>query len=130
MARFWPNCDYENINVIYNQCVIGKLLPFNKARTNALNRIGPHNKLVLDVIICGMLGDFGAEKITGKQLDSVRFNIEQSINNTSYIHYLTLFFYNLGYCPRPIPILVEKSDKLIKNRFNYKLTLFTFTSFV
>jgi hypothetical protein len=33
------------------------ILPFNKARTKALHRIGPHNIDVLSIIICGMLGD-------------------------------------------------------------------------
>jgi hypothetical protein len=30
---------------------------FSKSRTKALYRIGPHNKYVLSIIICGMLGD-------------------------------------------------------------------------
>uniref|UniRef100_UPI0030E4BF69 LAGLIDADG endonuclease n=1 Tax=Daedaleopsis nitida TaxID=1140402 RepID=UPI0030E4BF69 len=75
-----------------------------------------------------MLG--GADKIPGKSIDSIRFNIEQSISNTAYINYLTLLFYKLGYCARPFPTLVEKSEKIIENRFNYRLTLFTFTSFI
>jgi hypothetical protein len=44
-----------------------------------------------------VLGDFWADKIPGKTLNSVRFNIEQSINNTAYIHYLSLFQVLLGY---------------------------------
>ena len=127
---------YERYKNIYTDTIenilpiIGKMLPFNRARTKAISRIGPHNKQVLDIIVCGMLGDFWADKIPGKSLDSIRFNIEQSISNTAYIHYLTLFFYKLGYCARPLPTLVEKSDKIIENRFNYRLTLFTFTSFI
>lgn len=39
---------------------------------------------------------------------STRFQIEQSISNAAYIHYLTLYFYKLGYCARPIPVLVKK----------------------
>ena len=52
----------------YNQqcsnykCLSIAVLPINKARTKALNRIGPHNKKILDIIISGMLGDFGADK--------------------------------------------------------------------
>ena len=65
--------------------IIGKMLPFNKARTKAISRIGPHNKQVIDIIVCGMLGDFWADKIPGKSIDSIRFNIEQSISNTAYI---------------------------------------------
>jgi hypothetical protein len=55
-----------------------------------------------------MLGDFWADKIPGKSLNSIRFNIEQNISNTAYIHYLTLFYYNLGDCPRPVPSLIIK----------------------
>ena len=73
--------------------IIGKMLPINKQRTKAILRIGPHDKQVLDIIISGMLGDFWADKIKGKSIDSIRFNIEQSISNTAYIHYLTLLFY-------------------------------------
>ena len=105
------------------------MLPFNKSRTKAIFRIGPHNKQVLDIIICGMLGDFWADKIPVNQLDSIRFNIEQSISNSAYIHHLTLLLYNLGYCARPIPTLIETKDKNINKRFNYRLTIFTFTSF-
>jgi len=75
-----------------------------------------------------MLGDFWADLIPGKTLNSVRFQIEQSIINTAYIHYLTLYFYHLGYCARPIPVLVKKQHKNIENSFNYRLTLFTFTN--
>ena len=146
MAKMWPNCEYENTNftsqflndyllnysniIINSTPIIGKMLPFNKARTKAITRIGPHNKQVLDIIICGMLGDFWADKIPGKQIPGIRFNIEQSIRHTAYIHQLTLLFYKLGYCARPIPTLIKKYDKLNRNRFNYKLNLFTFSNLV
>ncbi|EKM73853.1 hypothetical protein AGABI1DRAFT_49066 [Agaricus bisporus var. burnettii JB137-S8] len=126
------------------------MIPFNKARTKAKLRIGPHNKEVLDVLICGMLGDFWADKIPGNLLNSTRIQLEQSISNAAYIHYLSLYFYELGYCARPIPTLIKKTEfkasnlsstntssgysepgneKVgIENRFNYRLTLFTFTN--
>lgn len=169
ILNMWPNCEYDTISILplmgrglgspilrsiatQNRGALhtGNMLPINRSRTKALIRIGPHNKQVLDIIICGMLGDFWADNIPGKQLDSIRFNIEQSISNTAYIHYLTLLFYNLGYCARPVPTLVEKhsfpvlskkgcagftsfpleiKDQKAENRFNYRLTLFTFTSF-
>lgn len=128
-TEFWPNCKYDfgfATNITY---MTSTMLPINKPRTKAILRIGPHNKEVLDVIICGMLGDFWGDNIPGKLLNSTRFQIEQSISNAAYIHYLTLYFYNLGYCARPIPVLVKKTDKIIENRFNYRLTLFTFTTF-
>ena len=183
MAIFniWPNCeiDFFNININPNP-ILSNILPMNKSRTKAILRIGPHNKETLDVIICGMLGDFWADTIKGKFYNSTRFQIEQSLSNSSYIHFLTLYFYKLGYCARPIPSLIEKKDKINvstisaisgwklsrsianpimdsydrsfaktracayclvtgqggkdyyskpENRFNYRLTLFTFTSF-
>lgn len=134
--KLWPNCEYDLSNIVNGPAsiaqagILGKMLPFNKPRTKALTRIGAHDKQVLDIIICGMLGDFWADKIPGKQLDSIRFNIEQSISNSAYIHHINLLFYDLGYCARPTPTLIKKSDKIRENRFNYKLSLFTFSSFI
>ena len=162
MAMMWPNWKYYDLNTINSAVFITGLssavLPINKARTKAINRVGPHNKEILDILISGMLGDFWADKIPGKALSSVRFNIEQSISNTAYIHYLSLLLYNLGYCSRPVPTLIVKSpaalgdfnltssrslaeargkggqiqtewESRVEKRFNYKLTLFTFSSF-
>jgi serine/threonine protein kinase len=162
MAIMWPNWKYYDLNTINSAVSVTGLsnavLPINKSRTKAINRIGPHNKEILDIIISGMLGDFWADKIPGtayaKHLNSVRFNIEQSISNTAYIHYLSLLFYKLGYCSRPVPTLIVKSPAdlggspiskgghlttegdspygpygIVEKRFNYKLSLFTFSSF-
>ena len=48
----WENLD----NVQFS----ATLLPFNRAKTKAINRIGPHNKDILSIIICGMLGLMGS----------------------------------------------------------------------
>jgi|SRR5215470_16304834 len=123
---FWPNCEYDFTN---NRYFVSFMLPINKSRTKAILRIGPHNKQILDIIICGMLGNFWADKIPGKTLESTRIQIEQSIINSAYIHYLTLYFYNLGYCAQPVPVLVKKTNNLLlEKRFNYRLTIFTFTN--
>ena len=128
MAKSWPNCDYDLFNAhATNFC--STMLPINKARTKALLRIGPHNKNILDLIICGMLGDFWADSIPGKIQNSTRLQIEQSIINSAYIHKITLYFYNLGYCNKPVPVLVKKQHESQEIIFNYRLTLFTFTSF-
>jgi hypothetical protein len=128
--NFWPNCEYDFTKITY---ILSSMLPINKSRTKAILRIGPHNKEILDIIVCGMLGDFWADIIPGKTLNSTRIQLEQSIINSAYIHYLTLYFYNLGYCARPVPILVTKTNKntlsgFKEKSFNYRLTLFTFTS--
>lgn len=138
----WPNCNFDFLNLRHWFCYdnyldikyypfenfISNMLPFNKSRTKSLDRIGPHNKNVLDLIICGMLGDFWAEKIPGKNSNSVRFNIEQGLVNSAYIHHLTLAFFNLGYCSRPVPTLVTKYHKQEENTYNYRLSLFTFSN--
>ena len=119
--------EQENINISH----------FSKARTKALYRIGPHNKDVLSILVCGLLGDWWADKIKGQVSPSIRFNIEQAINNAAYIHHLTLLFNQLGYCSNVTPSLVKKSKAIADinpdktaARFNYRLSLFTFTSFV
>lgn len=50
----WPN--WILVNIIYNRgtrCL--SLLAFNRGRTRAILRVGPHSKEVLSIIICGML---------------------------------------------------------------------------
>ncbi len=143
--KIWPNwmliSDIIKINQknLNNQINSNNLyiLPFNKSRTKALHRIGPHNIDVLSIIICGMLGDWWGDKIKGQISPSIRFNLEQGINNSAYIHHINLLLYNLGYCSSITPKLVIKSkstqDKRLNKleiRSNYRLTLFTFTNFL
>ena len=119
----WPNW----MLITQNKC--NQENSFSKSRTKALYRIGPHDKEILSVIICGMLGDWWADKIKGQISDSVRFNIEQGINNAAYIHSLTIYLNKLGYCSNATPTLVKKYHKGdIEDKFNYRLSLFTFTS--
>jgi len=131
MAMLWPNWKYYDFYTMQNHTHVSMaglssaVLPFNKARTKAINRIGPHNKEILDIIISGMLGDFWADKIQGKLSHSVRFNLEQSISNTAYIHYLNLLFYKLGYCSRPVPTLIVKSPATVTGLPLTKVMTFT-----
>ena len=83
------------------------LLPFSKASTKAILRIRPHNFDFLSIIICGMLADFWSHLVTSRNGTSVRFQIDQSVSNSAYIHSLTLFLYNFGYCASFIPKLVK-----------------------
>jgi len=67
MAKnMWPNWEDHFTVYISSTSLYGSILPFNKSRTKALVRIGPHNKKILDIIICGMLGYFRTDKIPGK----------------------------------------------------------------
>jgi len=105
------------------------LLPFNRARTKALSRIGPHNKDILPIIICGMLGDWGAHEIKGQKLSSVRFSIEQSAKHSTYIHNLCSELFELGYCSSYTPKLIVRVNKIDNTtQYFYRVTLFTSTS--
>lgn len=46
--------DYQ---VKHTNSEVPYVLPFNKNRTRAILRVGPHNIDALSIIICGMLGD-------------------------------------------------------------------------
>jgi hypothetical protein len=54
-ATTWPNLleAYQDDTLL-----ISSILPFNKSRTRAIHRIGPHNLNILSIIICGLLGDW------------------------------------------------------------------------
>lgn len=142
MAKLWPNCNFE---LMYSNLLCTELsgLPFILPRTRALSRIGPHDNKPLEIIIGGMLGDFWSNKISGKVLPSVRFSIEQSIINSGYIFHLWRTFGDMGYLGLQEPLLYLKAanKKALKtnvyskpmevaSQFNYRLSLFTFTSLV
>lgn len=99
---------------------------FSKPNTLALHRIGPHNKLILDIIICSLLADGWIDRIPSKKRFSYRFNIDQeAFNNGDYIRYINKLFYLHGYCPSPHP----KSYIRNGGKRTLRLTTFTFTSF-
>lgn len=142
IKKLWPNwmlishvifLKKTNLHLTFFNKKYTYLSSFSQPRTKALHRIGPHNKDVLSILICGLLGDWWADKIKGQVSPSIRFNIEQAISNAAYIHHLTLLLNELGYCSNITPSLVKKSeastDKTVV-RFNYRLSLFTFTNFV
>jgi ubiquinol-cytochrome c reductase cytochrome b subunit len=164
MAKMlWPNCFLiDNLNLIFSS-LSGKievqyyidlaeftslahllissssfpLLPFNKARTKATLRIGPHDLDVLSIIICGLLGDWWSHKIPSRVGMSVRFQIEQAVSNTAYIHQLALYLYEKGYCASFLPKLIKKHNSFLYkhadttiDRFNFRLTLFTYSNLV
>ena len=95
----WPNCllvSHVKDNIYnFQGSRLAPFLPFNSGRTKSIRRVGPHNIDVLSIIICGMLGDFWGNKIKGQQMDSVRFIVEQGVNNSAYIHHLNLILHEL-----------------------------------
>jgi len=130
--NMWPNLLLVSQD---NDNIISPTLPFNKSRTRAIHRIGPHNIDVLSIIICSMLGDCWGNKIKGQQMDSVRFILEQGIKNSAYIHHLNIILHELGYCSNVTPKLVVKSESSVDKRsdptsirYNYRLTTYSFTN--
>ena len=113
---------------------MSSVLPFSKARTWGTKRIGPHNKEVLDIIICGMLGDWWSNLVPSNN-PSPRFEIEQAMSNSLYIQFLAHTLFRLGYIVSTTLKLVKKAegvadrrtDKTI-DRQNWRLTTFTFHS--
>jgi hypothetical protein len=115
---------------IYNHEYAETSIPlFSKARTRAVRRIGPHNKELLDVAICGMLGDWSADKILGQISPSYRFSIDQGIRNSAYLHHLNGYFYDQDYCPSVVPKLLTRPATGDREAFDYRLTFFPYTSF-
>jgi hypothetical protein len=60
----WPNLllVYQNLlgsdySITLECSAAANILPFNKSRTRAIKRIGPHNINEISIIICGLLGD-------------------------------------------------------------------------
>lgn len=95
--KLWPKCMLINDIKYMSTYLSDTILPFNKPRTKALLRVGPHNIDILSVLICGMLGDWWADELNNQSGISVRFNIEQGVINTAYIHHLTNLFNEWGY---------------------------------
>jgi hypothetical protein len=132
----WPKWMLIN-HIKYRNTYFLSTLSFNKPRTKGIYRIGPHNIDILSVLICGMLGDWWGDKLKNQNGYSVRFNVEQSVSNAAYIHHLTNLFYNWGYTSYIIPKCIKKTESgndkrsdLCIHRFNYRLTLYTFSSFI
>jgi uncharacterized membrane protein len=44
-------------SITFQYSAAANILSFNKSRTRAIKRIGPHNINVISIIVCGLLGD-------------------------------------------------------------------------
>ena len=132
----WPKwLLIKNIKSSKNISLLNVSSTFSISRTKAQHRIGPHNMDVLSVLICGMLGDWWADKINNSNGYSVRYNIEQSKSKSAYIQHLTNLFFSWGYSSYIIPKFIKKNESMFDkrldktvDRYSYRLTLFTFSS--
>lgn len=94
-----------------------------------INRIGPHDKDVISVIIGSLLGDsYGCKRY----IDGTRICFRQSIVHKEYLFWLYLFFNSRGYCsdlkPRVYTRLLKINSKE-KKYYGYEFNTYTFRSF-
>lgn len=109
-----------------NQLIMeSSVLAFIKPKIKADERIGPHNKEVLSVIIGSMLGDSNGEK----HGQGTRFILQQEESNMEYLFWFYRFFAERGYCSNIKPKISIRLGKNGKIRYYYRIRTFTFTSF-
>jgi len=95
----------------------------------ARNRIGPHDKDVISLLIGSLLGDCYASK---RYVEGTRFIFKQSIIHKNYLFWLYNFFFERGYCSKLKPRLytrIIKKDKESKVYYGYEFNTYTFRSF-
>ncbi len=97
---------------------------FYTQQLSAHQRIGPHNKDVLSVLVGTLLGDGHAEK----RNNSTRFQIHMSSRNYEYVFWLHKFFAEKGYCSRTKPVVKKQIGKNNNLYFSIKFKSFSFSS--
>lgn len=94
----------------------------------AKNRIGPHNKDIISVIIGSLLGDAYGNK---RFVEGTRICFRQSIVHKEYLFWLYQFFNNQGYCSKLEPRLYTRTLKINgieKKYYGYEFNTYTFRS--
>ena len=94
----------------------------------AINRKGPHNSDIIEVIIGSILGKANANNRTG---EGVRICYRQSIRHKEYLFFLYKFFYNRGYTSNLQPRQYTRTlrSKEGTEYYGYEFNTFTFRSF-
>lgn len=87
--------------------------------------MGPHDKIVLSVIIGTLLGDSYAEKRSKK---GTRIRFSQCSKNVEYLIWFHQFFAERGYCNIEKPKLLKRISKKGKITYYYYVNTYTFTS--
>jgi len=103
------------------------LMKNNLSRIRADRRIGPHNKIVLDIIFGSLLGDGHAERrIVG---NGTRVTFYQEGVHVSYLLWLHSLFYELGYCSSNVPGIQTRlgSKGIVRKIIRFRT--WTFSSF-
>ena len=96
-------------------------------RIRAINRIGPHNKIVLSIIFGSLLGDGHAEKrLSGT---GTRITFYQESSHIEYLLYLHNLLSFLGYCNPKVPVIGTRLGIGGKVRKTVRFATWTYTSF-
>lgn len=97
----------------------------NTPRVLSTNRIGPHCKEILDILIGSLLGDGSMEK----DGNAYRFAFYQEKPNGEYLLWLYSQICELGYCKIDIPQIRARKGENDKVRYGYRFRTFTYSSF-
>lgn len=95
-----------------------------KMRVQSKNRIGPHNRDVISLLVGSMLGDGYGEKRKG----GVRFILQKESSNVAYIMWFYKYLAERGYCKEDEPRRERRIGKGGKVRYNYRLRTYTYNS--
>ena len=103
------------------------LMKNNISRIRADKRIGPHNKIVLDIIFGSLLGDGHAEHRTIG--NGTRVTFYQESVHVSYLLWLHSLFSDLQYCNSNIPVIQTRlgSKGIVRKIIRFRT--WTFSSF-
>ena len=101
-------------------------LAFILPRFKAKNRIGPHDKEIISILVGSLLGDCHGEKLLN---GGVRFKFKQSVIHKEYLFYLFEKINKLGYTNNTLPYLIKNKFK-DKTFESYCFNTYSFTSLV
>ncbi len=101
------------------------ILPLNKAKTRSIQRIGPHNIDIINIIYGSLLGDGFAEK----HGQGTRICFQQEHHNNAYLLHFHELISNLGYCNLNKPKILQRLGSKGKIRQLSRFKTFTFSSF-
>ena len=120
----------NKFNFYYKSLKKSSLFKINSFHTlvKVKNRIGPHNKDVISVIIGSLLGDAYGNK---RLVEGTRIYFRQSIVHKEYLFWLYQFFNHRGYCSNLEPRIYTrwlKINEIEKNYSGYEFNTYTFRS--
>jgi ubiquinol-cytochrome c reductase cytochrome b subunit len=122
--------EFNLIEEAWNEKLYQLSLPLiknNLSRIRADKRIGPHNKIILDIIFGSLLGDGHAERrIKG---NGTRVTFYQEGVHVSYLLWLHSLFSELGYCNSNVPEIQTRlgSKGIVRKIIRFRT--WTFSSF-